>query len=179
MNKKILVFGASNSSTSINQKFAMYVAQKLDGAEIHEVRITDYELPMFGVDLEKEVGRHPSATKFLDHISVCDGIILSLAEHNSNYTAAFKNLIDWSSRITGKIWQEKPMLALSTSPGKRGGAGAMNILLNTAKYMGGNIVAHFSLPAYNQAFGEDGHLADEEQRESLKAQLRIFKEQIS
>jgi hypothetical protein len=40
-----------------------------------------------------------------------------MAENNGNYSA-FKNT-DWCSRISGKFFQEKPMLLMSTSDGKR------------------------------------------------------------
>jgi NAD(P)H-dependent FMN reductase len=41
-----------------------------------------------------------------------------MAENNGNYSAALK-YADWCSRISGKVFQEKPMLLMSTSDGKK------------------------------------------------------------
>lgn len=51
-----------------------------------------------------------------------DGFIVSLAEHNGPYSAAIKNVIDWLSRINQEMWNNKPMLLMTTSPGVREGA---------------------------------------------------------
>ena len=134
--KKILAFGASNSKNSINKKFAQYAANQLSNVEINFVDINDFELPLFGVDRESEKGIPEQANQFAQLIESSDGIVISLAEHNSNYTVAFKNLTDWISRLEGKVWKGKNMFLLSTSPGGRGGAGVMNIAMNTIPYSG-------------------------------------------
>jgi NAD(P)H-dependent FMN reductase len=62
----------------------------------------------------------------LKAIEECDVIICSLAEHNRSYSAAFKNVFDWASRINVKVFQDKPMFLMSTSPGGYGGGNVMN-----------------------------------------------------
>ena len=57
------------------------------------------------------------AKAFLAKIEEADFLVVSLAENNGNYSAAFKNVFDWCSRITVKVFQEKPMLLMATSPG--------------------------------------------------------------
>ena len=56
------------------------------------------------------------------------------------------------SRIDGKLWSDKPMLLMATSPGARGGATVLEIAKGRFPYMGGNIVADFSLPSFDDNF---------------------------
>ena len=138
--KTILAFAGSNSSTSINKQLVQYAVDSLNhvDATVHDLR--DYALPIYSIDDENEKGIPSVAQSFLNHIKTADGIILSLAEHNGSYTAVFKNLMDWMSRIDGKLWQEKPMLLMATSPGARGGASVLDAAQQRFPYMGGQII---------------------------------------
>jgi hypothetical protein len=46
------------------------------------------------------------------------------------------------------------MLLMATSPGARGGATVLDIANGRFQFMGGNIVATFSLPSFNDNFSE-------------------------
>jgi chromate reductase len=85
-------------------------------------------------------------------------LVVSLAENNGNYTAAFKNTVDWCSRINGKIFQDKPMLLMSTSPGARGGASVLEIAKNNFPRFTANIKAIFSLPSFNENFDVEANV---------------------
>ena len=91
--KKIVVIGASNSSKSINRKFAKFAANslKLD-CKIKELVLNDFEMPIYSEDLQRDSGIPVKAFNFKRVISSSDGIIISLAEHNGSYTSAFKNI---------------------------------------------------------------------------------------
>ena len=171
---KVLVFGASNSKNSINKKFAQYASTFLTDSEISTIDLNDYPLPIYSIDTEKEIGIPDEAKAFANLISASDGIILSLAEHNSNFTAVFKNLTDWISRLEGPVWQSKKLLLLSTSPGKRGGAGVMSLALNNFPYAGGEISGHFSLPSFFDNFNESTGLTDSTLKEELKSKVTEF-----
>ena len=125
--KNIIAFAGSDSKTSINKQLATYTSSLVENATINILDLNDFILPLYGIDLEKENGIPDNAHKFLDLIKASDGIILSLAEHNGAYSTAFKNLFDWMSRIDGKLWSNKPMLLMATSPGVRGGASVLEI----------------------------------------------------
>ena len=120
--KKIVVIGASNSSKSINRKFAKFAANslKLD-CKIKELVLNDFEMPIYSEDLQRDSGIPVKAFNFKRVISSSDGIIISLAEHNGSYTSAFKNIYDWISVIEQDVWSSKPLLLLSTSTGSNGG----------------------------------------------------------
>lgn len=154
--KKVIAFAGSNSSTSINKQLAVYAASKLTDVDIEVLDLNDFELPLYGIDYEKEHGIPKNAQVFLSYIKEADGIVLSLAEHNGAYATVFKNIFDWMSRIDGKLWSEKPMLLMATSPGGRGGATVLDIAKGRFPYMGGAIAATFSLPNFNDNFSEKG-----------------------
>ncbi|MCX9564074.1 NADPH-dependent FMN reductase, partial [Vibrio cholerae] len=44
---KIIAFGASTSSTSINKALATFTANLVDGAQVQVLNINDYSVPMF------------------------------------------------------------------------------------------------------------------------------------
>jgi chromate reductase, NAD(P)H dehydrogenase (quinone) len=149
---KIIAFGASSSKTSINKQLATYVANQFKNASIEILDLNDYEMPIFSVDKEKENGIHKLAQNFYDKIGTADFIIISFAEHNGAYSAAFKNILDWTSRINSKTFQEKPMLLLATSPGARGGNTVLEIAKNRFPFQGAIVKGSFSLPNFNENF---------------------------
>ena len=153
--KEVIVFGGSSSKSSINKKLAILASAKLKNKKISILDLNDFPLPMYSVDTEMENGLPEEAVRFNNFLSSTDGIIISLAEHNGAYTAAFKNLFDWLSRIDKNIWKNKPMLLMSTSPGVRGGASVFNTANNSFPRMGGNIVASFSLNNFETNYSDD------------------------
>jgi len=172
--KKIIAFAGSNSKNSINKTLAKYTASQISNVEIEVLDLNDFEIPLYGIDLENEHGIPKNAHLFLDKIKLSDGIVLSLAEHNGAYSTAFKNIFDWMSRIDGKLWSNKPMLLMSTAPGTRGGKSVLEIALGRFPYMGGNIVANFSLPFFGDNFVE-GKLTNKELNDELMVKIEQFK----
>ncbi|MEO0340815.1 MAG: NAD(P)H-dependent oxidoreductase, partial [Bacteroidota bacterium] len=171
--KKVLVFGSSNSSKSINKKLAIYTAQHLTNAELIIIDLNDFQLPIYNPDLQQAEGIAPDALRFNELLASVDGIVLSMAEYNGNYTTVFKNMFDWVSRIDKDVWKNKPMLLLGTSPGRRGAKSVLKIATDAFPFYSGNIVASFSLPQFHQNFGESG-IQDETLLQTLKEQVAIF-----
>ena len=152
MTKKIIAFGASSSKQSINKQFATFAANQFQNVSVEILDLNDYEMPVFSVDKEKENGIHPLAQEFYDKLGSADLIIISFAEHNGNYSTAFKNILDWTSRINAKTFQEKPMLLLATSPGARGGSSVLEIANKRFPFQGGIVKGSFSLPSFFENF---------------------------
>ncbi len=153
--KNIIAFAGTNSISSINKQLAVYASSLLEDTEVTVLDLNDFELPMYGMDYEIKHGIPDNTHKFLEHIKSSDGIILSLAEHNGAYATVFKNIFDWMSRVDGKLWSDKPMLLMATSPGARGGATVLEIAKGRFPFMGGNIVAEFSFPSFGTNFQND------------------------
>jgi len=172
--KTIIAFAGSDSKTSINKKLAAYSASLVADAEVKVLDLNDYELPLYGIDKEQEIGIPENAHAFLNEIKAADGIVLSLAEHNGAYATVFKNIFDWMSRIDGKLWSDKPMLLMATSPGGRGGQTVLDIAKGRFPYMGGNIVADFSLASFNDNF-KDGAIVNAEVLGNLQLEVAKLK----
>lgn len=152
---KLLTFAASSSSKSINKLLAGYAASLVENAEVEVLDINDYEMPLFSQDKEAILGQPDEAKAFYKKIGEADAIIISFAEHNGSYTAAYKNLFDWTSRINQKLFQNKPMVLLSTSPGPGGAATVLNSAVTSAPYFDGNVKASLSIPSFFDNFDVD------------------------
>ena len=164
---KILAFGASTSSKSINRQLANYAAQKIPNGEVTQLDLRSYDLPIYSSDEEEENGIPADAEAFRNAILSHDAVVLSLAEHNGSYSAAFKNLYDWVSRIEQNVWAGKAMLLLSTSPGGRGGASVMESAKATFPRMGADLRATFSLPSFYDNFSPETGITKPELENSL------------
>lgn len=175
--KKIIVFPGSNSKNSINKELAKYASSHLKNVELELIDLNNFELPLYGIDLEQEEGIHSEAIRLNGVIEQADGFVISLAEHNGSYATVFKNAFDWLSRINGKVWREKPVLLMATSPGKRGGLTVLETAAARFPYMGGQISGTFSLPSYFDNF-KGGKIIDEELNNKLLLEVSEFQNKI-
>lgn len=171
--KKIIVFAGSNSKNSINKQLVTYASSLLENTTVEILDLNDFELPLFGVDLENESGIPDNAHSFLDLIKESDGIMLSLAEHNGAYSTVFKNLFDWMSRIESKTFFGKPILLMAASPGGRGGASVLEIAKSRFPYHNANITGVFSLPFFKDNFSK-GKIKNQELDAKLKDAVTEF-----
>lgn len=153
---KILAFAASNSRNSVNRKLATHAAElaRARGAEIEMIDLNDYEMPIYSIDRELEGGIPSAAHDFLAEIGEADALIISFAEHNGNYSAAFKNIFDWASRVRMDVYQGKDMLLLATSPGAGGGQHVLNIAGSASPHFGGKVLGTLGIPSFGENFDE-------------------------
>ncbi|MEZ4856070.1 MAG: NAD(P)H-dependent oxidoreductase [Gelidibacter sp.] len=175
--KHIIAFAGSNSRKSINKQLAIYASSLVENAKVTILDLNDFELPIFSVDLEAKKGIPENAHKFLEYIKNSDGLIVSLAENNGAYTAVFKNLFDWMSRIEGKTFFGKPMLLMATSTGSRGGQSVLAIAKDRFPRHDAQIKAEFSLPMFNDKFA-DGKIIDSEYDSTLKQAVKLFQNKL-
>ncbi len=172
---KIVAFGGSSSKQSINKKLATYAANLFTNADVEILDLNDFELPLFSVDKEAELGKPELAAKFLEKLDQADVLVISLAEHNAGFSVAFKNIYDWASRTDKVVFREKPMLLLATSPGRGGGKNVIEAAKISLPKYGGNIKATFSLPSFNENFDvEKNTISNPEFDNQLKEIIRSF-----
>lgn len=174
MAKKILAFGASSSRASINKKLATFAAHQVADAEVTILDLNDFEMTIYSIDKEIAGGIPDLAKQFKQYIINADGLILSFAEHNGAYSAAFKNIMDWVSRLEGSTWGDKPMFLMATSPGGRGGSTVLDIAVNKFKWMGKGAITHFSLPFFGKNFVEGEGITDSELKVAFEEKLEEF-----
>ena len=170
--KKILAFAGSTSSTSVNKQLATFAAQNLEKFAFDVLDLRDFTLPIQSTD-EEQNGFPEDAIKFSSLLDNYDGFIVSLAEHNGSYAAAFKNIYDLSSRIEKNIFRDKPLLLMATSPGARGGQTVLEVGSQTFSRMGAKELVSFSLPSFYDNFKED-KIVNEEVLSSLKEKVNQF-----
>ena len=175
--KRIITIGGSSSKLSINKQLAEYTGSLVEEVEVLNIDLNDYDLPLYSVDIENESGFPTDLETLNGLVEDTDGIVLSLAEHNGAYSAAFKNTFDWLSRIEGKVWRNKPMLLLSTSPGPRGGQSVMELALSRFPFNGGNIIASMTFPSFGQNF-KDGSVINAELNTKLIDAVQVFSKSI-
>ncbi|GAA0424523.1 NAD(P)H-dependent oxidoreductase [Cocleimonas flava] len=174
---KVLAFAASSSRQSINKQLVTHAVTVLE-KEIKEnieselLDLNDFEMPIYSIDRENEGGIPELAKQFFTKIGEAEALIISFAEHNGTYTAAYKNIFDWASRIDSKVFQGKPMVIMSASPGPGGAASVLKTAKESAPFFGADIKASFSVASYYDVFdSETGQLADAELSNTLRESL--------
>ena len=149
---KVIAFAASSSRKSINKQLVTYAAGLVPDAEIEVLDLNDYEMPIFSEDRENESGIPTLAQQFFNKISQCDALVISFAEHNGSYSAAYKNIFDWCSRINTKVYQGKATILLATSPGPGGAASVLAAATGSAPYFAADLKASLSVPRFYENF---------------------------
>ena len=113
--------------------------------------------------------------KFYAKIGAVDAVIISFAEHNGTYTAAYKNLFDWVSRIDTKVYRNKPALLLASSPGKGGAGNVLAQALNSAGHFGMDVRGSMSIPNFHANFdGVRGKVINPDLNQKLNQAVRML-----
>lgn len=174
----LLAFAGSNSSRSINYKLVAFTVSQIGDGEVRLLDMSRMVLPVFSEDLERDEGYPQNLMELLDSIRHTDGLILSVNEHNGNPSAFFKNVLDWLSRADRDFLSGTPVLLMSTSRGKRGGAASLDVVKALLPRFGGEVVASFSLPSFNHNFSENEGITDIELADAHKKALELFLSKI-
>ncbi len=176
--KNLMVFSSSNSKASINAKLVKYSTTFLKNSNHSYININDYETTIYSIDKEIEQGIPKEIVEFKKLIDNCDGIIISLAEHNSSFTVIFKNIIDWLSRINYKFLANKKLLLLSTSPGKYGGKNVMQYASDLFPKFNAEIVNTFSLPSFQDNFNDENGIINEDLKNDFIKIITDFEKKL-
>jgi NAD(P)H-dependent FMN reductase len=173
----IITLGGSSSKKSINKQLAEYVGRSINNIELTNIDLNTFEMPLFSVDIESEQEFPPGVTKLNEIFDRADGFVVSLAEHNGAYSAAFKNVYDWLSRMESNVWRGKPMILMSASPSGRGGQTVLEIALAKFSRMGANIVGNIPFPSFYDNFRE-GEIVDIELKTKVVQLVTEFEKVI-
>lgn len=174
---KTLAFAASNSSKSINAKLIGHAAnvlrdEILPGSEVQVVDLNDYEMPIYSTDREAASGIPAQAKELYDAIGSADALLISYAEHNGHYSAAYKNIFDWMSRIDKKVYQGKPMVIMAASPGPGGGASVLKAANDSAPFFGADVRSTLSVNTFGERFNAETHsISDPDLAKDLRQSL--------
>ncbi len=127
-------------------------------------------MPIYSSDREEAGGIPDLAQAFRDKISAADAVIISFAEHNGSYSAAYKNTFDWASRLEGKVYEGTTMVLLATSPGPGGAQSVLAMAAGSMPFFGAEVKATLSIASFYDAFdAEKGAMRDVALDVELKA----------
>ena len=137
---RIVTLAATNHRSSINQLLVRQVASHLDSKNQTDLDLNDYELPIYSQDLEEAIGIPEPAHQLLEQLKTADLLMISFAEHNGSYTAAYKNAFDWMSRIRQKVYDGINVATLSASPGPGGASSVLAQANQSMPFFGAKLV---------------------------------------
>lgn len=102
-------------------------------------------------------------------------MIISFAEHNGSYTAAWKNVYDWTSRVDMAVYQGKKVAMFAASPGPRAGAGVLGGATMAAPFFGAELVGSLGIGTFHETVNaETGEIVDADLRAEFEKVLRAL-----
>lgn len=124
MTAKLLAFAGSTRNGSLNQALLDLAVKeaRARGAEVTEIRLKDFALPLYDGDLEASAFP-PAARELKALFRAHHGFLIATPEYNGSVSGVLKNAIDWASRPT----DGEPLTALSAFRGKVAGLMAASI----------------------------------------------------
>jgi chromate reductase len=133
------------------------------------------ELPPYDADNDVEPAQ-PAVARLRAAIAAADGVLVATPEFNGSIPGVLKNALDWASRpFPDNALRGKPVAVIGASTGLFGAVWAQ---AETRKVLGviGADVIEGELPVgqADNAFGENGELADAEQRAALAELVRVL-----
>ena len=173
---RVLVVGASLSSTSLNNRLATFASSIIGskGAKAEVATVADFDCPFYDHDIEAESGPPVGARQFCERVQAADALLVASPEYNASMPAAIKNLIDWVSRIRPQPFNGKQTLLMSASPSMVGGNRGLWALRIPFEHLGARVYPDmFSLAQAHQAW-EGDHLKDPTLMERLDRTLGCF-----
>ncbi|PYF02158.1 NAD(P)H-dependent FMN reductase [Rhodopseudomonas faecalis] len=187
---KILVIPGSLRTGSLNIKLAQVAIAALAraGADVTELSLADYPLPIYDGDLEARSGVPDAAVQLKRMIGAHQGVLLVTPEYNSAPPPLLKNAIDWVSRIqdpgesAGEVFRHRAFALAAASAGKLGGArclAALRLILSGCRAP--VIPNQLTLSFADQAYDDQGRLknnADVEALQAMVQQLIAFAQQM-
>jgi NAD(P)H-dependent FMN reductase len=152
---RVLIVGASLSSTSLNNRLAAFAARLVaeKGVTSDLANVGDFDCPFFDHDLDVEAGPPVGAHRFCERLKAADALIVASPEYNASMPGAIKNLIDWVSRFRPQPFNGKQALLMSASPSMAGGNRGLWALRVPFEHLGTRVYPDmFSLAQAHQAW---------------------------
>ena len=173
---RILAFAGSTRRESFNKKLVQIAAAgaREAGADVTDIDLRDYRLPVFDQDHESEQGKPDHAKALKQMMMHHDAFLISAPEYNSSITGVLKNSIDWVSRPDDGeaaplvAFRGKVVALMSASPGAVGGLRGLVHLRSILGNLGCIVLPdQVALPKAHEAFNSDGTLVDPRQHQRI------------
>ena len=169
---KILVLSGSTRVGSHNTRLAALAAKELAlvDADVTRISLTDYSMPIYDADLEKETGTPHNAMKLRQIVGAHQGVFIASPEYNASVTPLLKNTVDWCSRADDNPFTGKVAAVVSASPGQFGGVRSLKLAQQLLLQLGCHIVpAQCFLSKAHEAFDDKGALKEARNQKAVEA----------
>ena len=173
---RILAFAGSTRRESFNKKLVQIAAAgaREAGADVTEIDLRDYRLPVFDQDDESEHGKPDNAKALKQLLIDHNAFLIAAPEYNSSITGVLKNSIDWVSRPDDGeaaplvAFRGKVVTLMSASPGALGGLRGLVHLRSILGNLGCIVLPdQVAVPKAHDAFNSDGTLVDPRQHQRI------------
>jgi NAD(P)H-dependent FMN reductase len=179
---KILVIPGSLRTGSNNARLAALAAKELTLAEadVTQISLADYPLPLFDADLAASAGMPKAAVQLKNMLTAHQGVFIISPEYSASVTPLLKNTIDWISRVrergepTYAAFKGRAFAIGAASSGATGGLRSLMALRQILELGCGALVIpeQVSVPRADQAFDDTDDLKEESLAAALKAAAR-------
>ena len=176
---KVLVFAGSIRTGALSARLAALAAKELALAEadVTQISLADYPLPIYDGDVETGKGIPENAIRLARLVAASRGVFIATPEYNNSLPPLLKNAIDWVSRNrnTGSLSYRRKVYAVgSTSDGAIGGARALADLRKVLMAGWGAIMLpdKIEISRAQDAFDSSGELVDERRAALMKTLCR-------
>ena len=165
----VLAFSGSSRSGSVNTQLvhAAANAARNAGADVEEIDLRDFRMPLYDGDEEAAEGPPQNAARLRDLFASKDAFLVGCPEYNGLITPLLKNTIDWISRPDAaghpgtRCVQGKLAALTAASPGGLGGLrGLVHVRVLLANIGMFVLPDQMALPGAAKAFDENGTLKD-------------------
>jgi len=179
---KILVIPGSVRNRSHNARLAALAAKELAlaDADVSQISLFDYILPLYDPDHDVVSGPPPNAVKLKKMMAAHHGIFIASPEYNASVSPLLKNAIDWVSRVREKgepayaAFHAGPFALGSASSEPLGGARGLLALRQVLELGCGALVLpeQVTVPNAENAFDDLDNLKDARQATALRSLAR-------
>jgi len=179
---KILVIPGSLRTGSHNARLASLAAKELvlADAEVTQISLQDYPLPLFDADTMAADGLPPHGMQLQRMMLAHQGVFIASPEYSASVTPLLKNTIDWMSRarVRGEAnyaaFRHRVFAIGAASSGGGGGMRSLMALRHILELGCGALVIpeQISLANAAEAFDDMDNLKDERAAAALKSLAR-------
>lgn len=179
---RILVIPGSLRTGSHNARLAALAAKELvlADAEVTQISLQDYPLPLFDADTMTADGLPPRALQLQRMMAAHQGVFITSPEYTASITPLVKNTIDWISRarVRGEAnytaFKDRVFAIGAASSGGGGGTRSLMALRHILELGCGALVIPEQISVANaaDAFDDMDNLKDERAAAALKSLAR-------
>lgn len=174
---KLLLISGSLRKGSYNRMLLAEAATAFGPAEVSE---GDLGLPLYDGDLEEAEGVPEAVQRLVQQIKEADAVVIGAPEYNKGISGVLKNGLDWTSRVPGAAFKDKPTVVVSASAGRTGGETAQFMTLSCLTQLQARLLPGTSvlIAAAMNAFDDQGKLKDETSRKLLSDRMAALRAEV-